>query len=267
MTNLALCGVGRMGRALLDGWVKANSDIHFTLFEPNANQALIEFAAANKLKLNPPKIDTPFDIVVMAVKPQMFAQIMVGDFSRAIGPQTLIISVMAGISLENLAAKTNATRVIRAMPNTPGQIGQGITVFISNENCMAQDNDLALQILSPLGEVVVLTDEVQIDAVTAVSGSGPAYLFLLTETLTNAAITQGLAPELASKLARQTIIGSANLMVQSGKSAENLRVEVTSPKGTTEAALQVLMAENGLESLLGKAVDAATKRSIELGKN
>ncbi|KAF0186077.1 MAG: pyrroline-5-carboxylate reductase [Hyphomonadaceae bacterium] len=267
MANLALCGVGRMGRALLDGWVKANADFHFTLFEPHADQALIEFASTNKLELNPPKITAPFDIVFMAVKPQMFAQIMASDFARAIDPQTLVISVMAGISLENMAAKTNALRIIRAMPNTPGQIGQGITAFVGNENCTAQDHGLALQTLSPLGEVVALTDEAQIDAVTAVSGSGPAYLFLLIEALTNAAIAQGLSPELATKLARQTIIGSANLMAQSGKSAENLRVEVTSPKGTTEAALEVLLAKNGLESLLQKAVDAATKRSIELGKS
>lgn len=267
MRRIALCGVGRMGRALLDGWVEAKTDFGFTLFEPHADATLCEYAQTNNLALNPPKIDAPFDIVVLAVKPQMFSEIIQSDFAEAVGSNTLVISVMAGISLQTLAAKSGASRIIRAMPNTPGQIGQGITAFIGNENCTESDSEMALQLLAPLGAVVSLADEAQIDAVTAVSGSGPAYLFLLTEALTNAAVAQGLPPELATKLARQTIIGSAALMSQSGKPATDLRVEVTSPKGTTEAALAVLMDENGLQELMSQAVEAATKRSIELGKS
>lgn len=267
MAKIAICGVGRMGRALLDGWVKAKTNSGFTLFEPNADVALSEYAQSNNLELNPTDIPTPFDIMVLAVKPQIFGEIVQGAFAKAVDSNTLVISVMAGISLQTLAAKSSASRIIRAMPNTPGQIGQGITAFITNENCNEIDHEMALQLLSPLGEVVALSGEAQIDAVTAVSGSGPAYLFLLTEALTNAAITQGLPQDLATKLARQTIIGSSALMAQSGKPATDLRVEVTSPKGTTEAALAVLMGDDGVQELISQAVDAATKRSIELGKS
>jgi len=266
VTSLALCGVGRMGRALLDGWVTANTSFSFTLFEPNATAELVEFAKAHNIALNPQKISGGYDIVVMAVKPQMFGQIAGGLFSQAISAGTLFISVMAGISVENIKLSTNAKAIIRAMPNTPGQIGQGVTAFFANENCTAQNLELALLLLSPLGTVEALSEEDQINAVTAVSGSGPAYLFLLTEALEAAAIKQGLPKEMASKLARQTIIGSAGLLSRTGKTAEALRLEVTSPKGTTEAALEILMRQNGLKDLVQSAVEAATKRSIELGR-
>jgi pyrroline-5-carboxylate reductase len=265
--SLALCGVGRMGRAMLNGWCQSDSGIKFTLIEPHANEDLINFAKLSGLKLNPEVIDESFDIVVLAIKPQMFLEAIKGEFAKAIGENTLVVSVMAGISLNGLAQNTKAKRLCRTMPNTPGQIGQGISAYIGNENFTGEDKIIVERLLSPLGDVVALDDESQIDAVTAVSGSGPAYIFNLAEAMTSAAISVGLPPSLAAKLAQKTIIGSSALMANSDKDPATLRKEVTSPNGTTQAALEVLMGENGLEELMTKAIKAAHARSIELGKN
>jgi pyrroline-5-carboxylate reductase len=178
----------------------------------------------------------------------------------------LVISVMAGLSLARIIESTGAAKVIRAMPNTPGQIGRGITAYFCDAAVGKDDEIFGVSLLAPLGKIEKLSSEKQMDAVTAVSGSGPAYVFLLAEALAAAGEAEGLERSLAERLAYETVIGSAALMGQSSETPLELRRAVTSPGGTTAAALDVLTAGGGLVTMLRRAVEAAAARSRQLGR-
>jgi len=257
-----LVGAGKMGGALLEGWLRLGLDpAKVAVIEPNPS-AQISALAARGLRLNPGAASRA-DAVVIAVKPQAAEQ-AVPAVARNIGAATLVVSIMAGRTLQFLSgALGTAAALVRAMPNTPAAIGRGITVAVTR-NVSAAQRDLADRLLAATGAVEWIDDEALMDAVTAVSGSGPAYVFLLAEALAQAGAAAGLPRHLAENLARETVAGSGELLHRSPLDAATLRENVTSPGGTTAAALAVLMGENGLAALLDRAVAAATARSREL---
>jgi pyrroline-5-carboxylate reductase len=264
---VALVGAGQMGAAMVRGWLKAirqGGGLTLTVLEPQFDPVLERELDAAGAVLNPPEPGHK-DIVVLAVKPQAIAH--AAPAARAfVGPDTLVLSIMAGVTIPALTRQFGVERVIRAMPNTPGQIGHGVTAYVASAACRACDIALAEQLLSPLGQVERIVAERLMDVVTAVSGSGPAYVFFLAEALAAAAEGEGLDKETAARLARQTVAGAGALMLESGLSAGELRKQVTSPGGTTEAALDVLQSAAGLAPVLRRAVQAAATRSRELGK-
>lgn len=265
--RVALIGAGAMGGALVRGWVEAvrkGGGLTLTVIEPNFDPKLERALEQAGAVLNPPDAGE-VDVVVIAVKPQSLAD--AADTVRGfVGPKTLVLSIMAGVTLTAITRMTGAERVIRAMPNTPGQIGRGVTAYVAGAGCTPEDRALAEQLLSPLGAVEALPAERLMDIVTAVSGSGPAYVFLLAEVLAAAAESEGLDRETASRLATQTVAGAGALMLETGETPSNLRKQVTSPGGTTQAALDVLQSADGLAPVLRRAVVAAVQRSRELGK-
>ena len=261
---IVLAGAGKMGGALLDGWLRAGLDpAKVAVIEP-APAPQITALAARGLRLNPhPSALTDVAAIVVAVKPQTADRAM-----PAIAPlaaaSTVVVSIMAGRTLQFLSySLKNAGAFVRAMPNTPASIGRGITVAVPLRVSAAQ-RDLAHRLLAATGTVEWVEDEKLMDAVTAVSGSGPAYIFLLAEALAEAGAAAGLPRELADKLARETVAGSGELLHRSSLDAATLRKNVTSPGGTTAAALDVLMGNDGLAQLMKKAIAAATERSRKL---
>jgi pyrroline-5-carboxylate reductase len=261
--NLVLVGAGKMGGAMLAGWLAGGLDPRRAIvIEPMPSDELTALAARG-VQVNPLSSGVTAAIVI-AVKPQGAADAM-ASLASMVGPQTVAVSIMAGRPLAFLEQHLPAgTAAVRAMPNTPAAIGRGMTVAVPNARVSAGQRDLAHQLLAAIGAVEWVADEALMDAVTAVSGSGPAYVFLLAEALAKAGVAAGLPPELAAKLARETVSGSGELLHTSPLDAAVLRQNVTSPGGTTAAALSVLMAEPGLQALLDRAIDAATKRSREL---
>jgi pyrroline-5-carboxylate reductase len=203
------------------------------------------------------------------MKPQMISEALPG-LAQIAGDHTVFLTIIAGVTVakikEELKAAGRDSAVIRTMPNTPAAIGQGITAMLMDEKVSADIAELSKRMMGVIGEVVVLDHEDDMDSVTAVSGSGPAYVFLMREALEEAAIAAGLKPELAAQLAAATLSGAVGLMNESPDSPSQLRVNVTSPAGTTEAALNVLMADDGLKAMMQKAVLAARDRAQELGK-
>lgn len=262
--HIVLAGAGKMGGAMLMGWLAGGLDPkRVVVLDPHLSDE-IKALAAKGVRLNPdPKEIGDVAALVLAVKPQMFTD--VGPTLHAIGSTALIVSIMAGTTIAGIA-KACGGRVVRAMPNTPAAIGRGITVAVAAGDVTASERDLTDALLRATGSVEWVDDESLIDAVTAVSGSGPAYVFLLAEEMARAGVAAGLPPELATKLARETVSGSGELLRQSDLDAATLRKNVTSPGGTTAAALGVLMADDGFEPLLTRAIAAATARSKELAK-
>jgi pyrroline-5-carboxylate reductase len=261
---IVLAGAGKMGGALLDGWLRAGLDpAKVAVIEP-APAPQISALAARGLRLNPhPSALTGVAAIVVAVKPQTADQAMPAIAPLA-GALTVVVSIMAGRTLQFLSRSLkNAGAFVRAMPNTPASIGRGITVAVPLRVTGAQ-RDLAHRLLAATGTVEWVEDERLMDAVTAVSGSGPAYIFLLAEALAEAGAAAGLPRELADKLARETVAGSGELLHRSSLDAATLRQNVTSPGGTTAAALDVLMGDDGLAQLMKKAIAAATERSRKL---
>jgi pyrroline-5-carboxylate reductase len=262
---IVLAGAGKMGGAMLSGWLAQGLDAkHLGVIEPHPADE-IRALAAQGIRLNP----SPQDIgaattLVVALKPQMFreAGMMLKSF---VAPSTLTVSIMAGTTIESIGQVCGGM-VVRAMPNTPAAIGRGITVAVAASDVSPAQRRVADALLRATGSVEWIDDEGLMDAVTAVSGSGPAYIFLLAEELARAGVEAGLPAELATKLARETVAGSGELLHRSELSSATLRENVTSPGGTTAAALEVLMAKDGLQPLLTRAVAAATRRSKELAK-
>jgi pyrroline-5-carboxylate reductase len=253
---LLLLGAGKMGQALLDGWLARGLNPKKTaIVEPQPAKA-IKALGKRGVAINPktgPKAKIPAaKAIVVAVKPQIAPE-AVPPLGLHIGKGTLVVSIMAGRTLAFLEDKLpQGTAIVRAMPNTPAAIGRGITVAVAND------------LLAATGTVEWVDDEALMDAVTAVSGSGPAYVFLLAETMAQAGIAAGLPPALAAKLARETVAGSGELLHRSPLDAATLRQNVTSPGGTTAAALEVLMGPGGFDTLLTKTIAAATRRGREL---
>lgn len=260
---LVLFGAGRMGAALARGWLKAKPKRAISVFEPKPSAEVSAWSEAGKIKLNP--APAPAGILVLAVKPQQFAA--VAETARAFtGPGTLVVSIMAGVRIAQISRRLQTARVVRSMPNTPGAIGQGITVFSAAPGLGAADIEAAEALLTPLGEVHGPVDETLMSAVTALSGSGPAYLYLLAETMAEAGESEGLPRALAQRLARRTVEGAAALMAASGEDPEALRRAVTSPGGTTQAALDILTDTGGMPRLLRDALRAAANRDRQLSK-
>jgi pyrroline-5-carboxylate reductase len=261
--TIVLAGAGKMGGAMLTGWLAGGLDARrVVVVEPYPSDE-IKALAARGVSLNP-KAAVAAETLVVAVKPQTFREAgpMLKPF---VGAATLVVSIMAGTKISALEEVCGGM-VVRAMPNTPAAIGRGITVAVPAKTVSAAQRATADALLSATGSVEWVEDEKLMDAVTAVSGSGPAYVFLLAEELARAGVEAGLPAELATKLARETVAGSGELLHRSDLPASTLRQNVTSPGGTTAAALEVLMAKDGLQPLMIRAIAAATKRSIELAK-
>jgi pyrroline-5-carboxylate reductase len=265
--TLLLIGCGKMGTALLAGWIAqglAPSDAYVVEADTSAHERIR--AMGVHVVAGPDAL--PHGLapatIVLAVKPQSMDQVVPAYAGPA--ATALTISIAAGKSIayyEKLLGEQRA--IVRVMPNTPAAVGRGMSVCVANAKTSEAQRTLTGKLMSAVGDVAWIDDESLMDAVTAVSGSGPAYAFLLVECMAKAGEAVGLAPDLAMRLARQTVIGSGELMRLASEDAQTLRKNVTSPGGTTEAALKVLMADPGLEALIIKAIDAATKRGRELG--
>jgi pyrroline-5-carboxylate reductase len=261
---LVLVGAGKMGGAMLDGWLARGLDPKkIAVIEPQPGKTVTALRRRG-LKLNPRGKPVTATAIVIAVKPQSAPQ-AVPPLGPYVGATTLTLSIMAGRTLGFLEKSLPADEaIVRAMPNTPAAIGRGITVAVANARVNARQRKLATDLLATIGTVEWVSEERLMDAVTAVSGSGPAYVFLLAEAMTKAGIAAGLPAALAARLARETVAGSGELMHRSELDAATLRQNVTSPGGTTAAALAVLMGPNGFDALLTQAIAAATRRGREL---
>ncbi len=267
--SLLLLGAGTMGGALLRAWLEADllDGPRSAVIDPNASDKIISLCASHDLPLNPEQ-DQPYDICVLAFKPQQMASILPGLGWPDIG-KTLFVSVAAGTSLAAMAmhlksAFPTPARIIRVMPNLPASIGQGASVMIANDAANAGDKGAAETLMAASGVALWVDSEEALDSAMTISACGPAYLFLLAEALAEAGEDLGLAPDLSKTLAIEMLAGSANLLRQSGQMPRNLREAVTSPGGTTAAALEVLDAEAGLRALIKKALKAARDRAEEL---
>lgn len=267
---VVLAGAGKMGAALLEGWLERGLDpANIIIQEPNLSGSALDLANRHGIRaaasLAP--LDKAPAVIVVAVKPQVMDDVFPG-LAKVSGPETVVISIAAGKTLQSFERHLQpGTAVIRAMPNTPAAIGRGITGAVGNAHVSATQKAAAESLLGAVGEVVWVDDESLIDAVTAVSGSGPAYVFLLVEALAAAGVAAGLDEATAKQLARATVSGSGELLNQSQTDPETLRRNVTSPGGTTAAALDVLMREgSGLKELMTEAVLAAQNRGRELGR-
>lgn len=266
---LLLVGAGRMGGALLQRWLgRGLAADQVTVLDPFIDQSGGSplTAAGVTLAAAPGDADgRDYGSVVLAVKPQAIAEAL-PEVAPLAPADAVILSVAAGVRIAALeAAFPPGQPVIRTMPNTPAQIGQGVSAAITNAHVTNAQRDQADALLSAVGQVAWIDDEALMDAVTAVSGSGPAYVFLLAEYLAEAGREAGLPADIAALLARQTVAGAGALLGESADTPDELRRNVTSPGGTTAAALDVLMAEDGLKPLLKRAVKQAKRRSIELG--
>jgi pyrroline-5-carboxylate reductase len=264
--TLVLVGAGKMGGAMLEGWLKSGvNPKKITVLDPFISSEMKALLTRHKVQLNQAIAGIKnAEVILIALKPQMMEEVLPAIVELGVS-KPLILSVAAGKTIASFERHFGeSAAIIRTIPNTPASIGRGITAMSANANVSAAQLKLATKLLSAIGEVVTVDREELIDCVTAVSGSGPAYVFYLTECLAAAAEKIGLPPALAMQLARATVAGSGELMRVTGTDAATLRQNVTSPNGTTHAALQVLMAEDGLQTLFEKAVRAAADRSKEL---
>lgn len=267
---LVLVGAGKMGGAMLAGWLKNGvAPSQIIVRDPSPAEDVAALIAREGIALNFPLADIAArqpQVVVLAVKPQLFANVLpeLGALTKG---HALFLSIAAGISAERIEELLGASvAVVRAMPNTPASVGHGMTVSFANARVSAAQRALTDELLSAVGISGWVEKEALIDAVTAISGSGPAYVFYLVEALAAAGERLGLAPELAMQLARQTVSGAGEMLARQPDAPSQLRKNVTSPGGTTAAALDVLMGDEGLMHLMHRAAVAARDRARELGK-
>ena len=256
-----------MGGAMLGGWLVAGRDpASITVLDPNPLEAMAKMIVDHGVThVTKPEDASRADLYILAVKPQIIGEVL-PTLRDLVDGENALLSVAAGTTIDNLAAPFAplSPRIIRAMPNTPAMVQRGVTVCVANAGVSDAQRKAVTAALEAIGDVEWVDDEALIDAVTGVSGSGPAYVFHLAEALAAAGVRAGLPEELAAKLAQATVSGAGELMRQSDLDPATLRKNVTSPNGTTQAALEVLMADDGFPSLLERAVAAATKRSKEL---
>jgi pyrroline-5-carboxylate reductase len=265
--SLVLLGAGKMGGAMLEGWLKTGLPGNaVTVIDPFVSDTMRALCTTHGISLNPPEgsLGEPA-VLLLAIKPQTMDD-AAAMASQIAGPGTLVISIMAGKTIANLEQRLpRAKAIIRTIPNTPAAVGRGITAATRSSAASDADQALAQRLLSAIGQVVWVEDEDLIDAATAVSGSGPAYVFYLAECLAEAGVAAGLPPDIAQALARATLEGAGELMFREPQTDPSvLRKNVTSPNGTTAAALAILMAVDGLQPLMTKAVLAAKRRAGEL---
>ncbi len=268
MNTVALVGCGKMGGAMLAGWLSSGVVQHITVIDPepldrmriDARIGLVsQFSRLDDL---PDDLDP--DIVVVAVKPQIL-DVMAAQLSVLTHQGATVLSVAAGKRIADFQAWLGReTPVVRAMPNTPSAVGRGASVLVAAPQVPVQMRNACAQLMAAVGTVDWVEDEALLDAVTAVSGGGPAYVFLLAEALAEAGIKAGLPADLARRIATQTVSGAGYLMAETGEDPAQLRRNVTSPNGTTQAALEVLMADDGIQPVLDRAVTAAAARSRAL---
>ena len=260
--SIFLVGAGRMGGALLRGWLAAGfPPASLFVKEPQPSPEMAALLKDKGIADRPPSAP---DVLVLAVKPQIMAKVL-DEVAPQAGPQTAVLSIAAGRTVASIARHfPPGAAIVRAMPNLPAEIGRGITAAFANPQVTAAQRDLCGKLLSAAGEVAWIGDEGFLDAVTAVSGSGPAYVFYLTECLAQAARDAGLPSDLSDRLARATVEGAGELLRRSSLTPAQLRENVTSPGGTTAAGLSVLMREPGLPDLMRETVAAAARRSREL---
>jgi pyrroline-5-carboxylate reductase len=265
--DLVLAGAGNMGGALLAGWLERGLDAkRLIVQDPSPPPRIGELLKKHGVRVETDVRSTsvPPAVLLMAVKPQIMEEVF-PPLARLAGPQTVVLSVAAGRTIRSFERHLpEKSAVVRSIPNTPAAVGRGITVAAANAHVSDDQKRVCQDLLSAVGETAWVDDEDLIDPVTAVSGSGPAYVFYLTECLAEAGVKAGLEPALSQKLARWTVAGAGELLHRSDLPADTLRKNVTSPNGTTFAALQVLMAETGLQPLMTEAVLAASRRSTEL---
>ncbi len=266
---LVLVGSGNMGGALLRGWLDRGlrpSDV--VVQDPSPPPAMAALLSEHGITCGPEIAALPIapSVILLAVKPQIMDEVVptVASHCRA---STVVLSVAAGRTIASLARHFPAgTAIVRTIPNTPSSVGRGITVAVANVSVNIGQRRICQELLEAVGSVGWVDDESLIDAATAVSGSGPAYVFLLAECLEAAALAAGLPADLARRLARETVSGAGEMLRQSDLDAATLRQNVTSPKGTTAAALEVLMGPGAMPELMAKAVKAAKDRAVELAK-
>jgi pyrroline-5-carboxylate reductase len=262
-----LVGAGKMGLALAQGWLDGGlPPANLILIDPAPAEATLALVEDYGLNLYPEASGIQPNVVVVAVKPQIIDGVLEA-LRPVIGRHTVGLSIAAGIDIARLQRGLDTDRVVRTMPNTPAQVGKGMTGAVAAPAVDEAAREGVGALLAAVGKVAWFDDEADIDALTAVSGSGPAYVFYLVEALAAAGEQQGLSPDVAMTLARQTIVGAAALLDADPTSAAQLRKNVTSPNGTTAAALEVLMAPDGLAPVLDRAVAAARRRSEELGQS
>ena len=265
---LLLAGAGKMGGAILSGLLARGLDARSVVVQdPDTAKTVADMLADNGIDVLPfiDELTQPPGVILLAVKPQLMDEVL-PPLAKLAGPETLLLSIAAGRRISSFEKYLPGGAVVRAMPNTPAAIGRGITAAVANRNVTPVQRALADDLLSAVGKVVWVDDEALLDAITAVSGSGPAYVFLLAECLAEAGRAAGLDARLAEELARATVSGSAALLEASDLSAAELRKNVTSPGGTTAAALEILGGEDGMQKLMTAAVAAATKRGRDLAK-
>ncbi len=265
--SIVLVGAGKMGGAMLQGWLSLGLDGRAaTVIDPYPSPDVKTLAEKHGVRINPPAGETaPPEVLVLAIKPQTL-DAAAPEIARLVGPGTLVVSIMAGKTIHNITSRIATARaVVRAMPNTPAAVGRGITGAAANAAVTPAQRAVTAALLSAIGRFEWVATEDLIDAVTAVSGSGPAYVFLLAECMAKAGVAAGLPADLAERLARATVEGSGELMFREAATPPGqLRQNVTSPGGTTAAALDVLMAADGLEPLMGRAIAAAKQRARDL---
>ena len=263
--GIILLGCGRMGSALLSGWLNRGIPPQsISVIEPQPS----DWLRSQPVKLNPgPGMNQSPAVCLLAIKPQIAGE-AITSVRHFGGGSTLFLSILAGTQIAFLESEFGpGTPVVRTMPNTPAAIGSGITAITGNRHCTADHIDLAEQLMAAVGDTVRIEDEELMDAVTALSGSGPAYVFHMVEAMTAAGEEMGFKPDVAKKLAVATVAGAGGLLTQPGSEPGELRKMVTSPGGTTEAALEVLMdPETGLRPLMSRCIWAAHQRGRELGK-
>lgn len=268
--KVVLAGCGNMGFAMLAGWLKAGMLVPTDVFVVEPNGELRERAASLGVAAGASAADIPAEaeprLVILAVKPQVIRDVT-AEYKRFADGRTVFLSIAAGTPVATFQSILGETvPLVRCMPNTPAAIGKGMMVVFANPHVTTAELPFIMDLLGTSGAVATIDDEALMDAVTAVSGSGPAYIFHFIECLTAAAETAGLPAATAKLLAMQTVFGAASLAAESGEEPAVLRKQVTSPNGTTAAALSVLMGEDRLKTLVTEAVEAARVRSVELGK-
>jgi pyrroline-5-carboxylate reductase len=264
-SSLILVGAGKMGGSMLEGWLKVGVKPQgVTVLDPRPSEEMTQFCQEKGIALNPAETAAP-EVLVLAIKPQMLDD-AAPSVNACLGPHTLIVSILAGKTIGDLRSRLPASgAIVRAMPNLPASIGRGATGAAANDQVSEEQRRMAHALLASNGIVEWLPTEDLIDAVTAVSGSGPAYVFHLVECLAEAGAAAGLPPDLAQRLARATVTGAGELLFQSDLQPATLRQNVTSPGGTTAAALEVLMRDpDGMKALMREAVAAAKRRAEEL---
>ena len=260
-TTVSLVGAGHMGSALLYKWIEAKLPYTYNVVTPNPKEELIRLEDNGLIRLNEHNLKA--DILVIAVKPQIYSSIT-SELNSLKKSNSLIISIMAGITIDRIVDDLGAVRLVRAMPNTPCAIGKGTILLTKNSKVSIEDLEIAKSLMNVLGHVELLENEVTLDIATAISGCGPAYVFMLAECMARAGVSHGLDPELSSRLARATVEGAGALLENSSEPPEALRRAVTSKGGITEAALEVLMAEDACPSLFETAFAAVLNRNKTL---